>query len=88
VVNAINRNKNSKSIIKELLNFFTRQVVYLPQNQEKYYKFKVGDNVRISLTKTQRRVLNFKYSLYPGMIKKIQIFQQIKQNIFISFRRY
>ena len=49
-----------------LIQYFTRPPVVIPQNQDKHYKFKVGDRVRLPLTKTQRHSIGFKWSLHKG----------------------
>ena len=52
-----------------LIEFFTTtSVINVPQNRDHFYKFKLGDRVRIDLNKAQRTALNFKYSLYYGML--------------------
>jgi hypothetical protein len=68
VVNTINRKKpNFKSQLNLLLAFFTKPVTtILPQNQDRFYKFKIGERVRINLSKAERTALNFKYSLSFG----------------------
>ena len=49
-----------------LIQYFTRPPVVIPQNQDKHYKFKVGDRVRLPLTKAQRQTIGFKWSLHKG----------------------
>jgi hypothetical protein len=68
VLDSINRNKpDYKSQLNELIQFFTSPVTtILPQENPKLYKFKIGDRVRISLTKAERTNLSFKYSLHYG----------------------
>ena len=68
VLDSINRNKpDYKSQLNELIQFFTSPVTtILPQENPKLYKFKIGDRVRISLTKVERTNLSFKYSLHYG----------------------
>ena len=48
------------------IQYFTRPPVVIPQNQDKHYKFKVGDRVRLPLTKAQRHSIGFKWSLHKG----------------------
>jgi len=33
---------------------------------EKFFKFKIGDQVIANLSNTERRSMGFKYSLHPG----------------------
>jgi hypothetical protein len=49
-----------------LIQYYTRPPVVIPQNQDKHYKFKIGDRVRLPLTKAQRVALNFKWSFNKG----------------------
>jgi len=69
VLSAINRNKpNYKSQMNELLTFFTTpQSTVIPQYQDKLFRFKIGDRVRLNLSKAERTNLGFKYSLYYGI---------------------
>ena len=48
------------------IHYFTRPPVVIPQNQDKHYKFKVGERVRLPLTKAQRHSIGFKLSLHKG----------------------
>jgi hypothetical protein len=72
VLDSINRNKpDYKSQLNEIINFFTNPVTtILPQENQKLYKYKIGDRVRINLSKAERTNLNFKYSLHFGKSKK------------------
>jgi len=69
VLDSINRNKiNYKSQMNELTAFFTTPTTTIvPQQQEKLYKYKIGDRVRFNLNKAERTAVNFKYSLHYGM---------------------
>ncbi len=69
VVDSINRNKpNFKSQMNELLSYFTTpETLIIPQSLSNLYKFNINDKVRIRLTKSERSLLNFKYSLHYGM---------------------
>ena len=50
-----------------LQDFFTRgPSINLPQNIEQFYRFKLGEKVRLNLSKADRRSLSYKFSLYPG----------------------
>ena len=56
---------------KKYIGFFTNPVTtILPQENPKLYKFKIGDRVRINLSKAERANLSFKYSLHYGKKKK------------------
>jgi len=70
VVNAINRGKkNYKSQLNLLLAYFTEpEQVIVPQQQDQFYKFKIGQRVRMNLTKAERKALPFKYSLNCGKL--------------------
>jgi hypothetical protein len=53
--------------MNELIEFFTKPATTLiPQKQDRFYKYKIGDRVRINLNKAERTALNFKYSLNYG----------------------
>lgn len=66
VVNSINFNKKKFKNRQELLNtFFTAETTQFPQH-EKFFKYKIGQSLRVDLTPGQRKKLNFKYSLEPG----------------------
>ena len=70
VVNACNRNKKQfKSELLLLKHFFTNQTasVILPQHTENMYRYKLGDKVRVYLTKAERVAIGFKWSLTPGV---------------------
>ncbi len=49
-----------------LTEFFTQGGVLVPQSDNKLFKFKLGELVRIPLTRLQRQELNFKWSLNRG----------------------
>lgn len=68
VLDTINRGKpNFKSQLNLLLAYFTKpQPTMVPQQQEKLYKFKIGQRVRMNLSKNERTTLGFKYSLHYG----------------------
>jgi hypothetical protein len=72
VLDSINRNKpDYKSQLNEIINFFTNpETTILPQKNQKLYKFKIGDRVRINLSKAERANLSFKYSLHYGKKKR------------------
>lgn len=69
VLNTINYHseKKFKSMHQLMLSYFTRNVVFLPQ-QDIFFKFKINDSVRIELSPTARKNLSFKYSLNKGMV--------------------
>jgi len=68
VLDSINRSKpDYKSQMNELIEFFTKPATtIIPQKQDRFYKYKIGDRVRINLNKAERTALNFKYSLNYG----------------------
>ena len=68
VLDTINRNKpDYKSQLNELIAYFTNPVTtILPQENPKLYKFKVGDRVRVNLSKAERTPIGFKFSLHYG----------------------
>ncbi len=63
VLDSINRSKpDYKSQMNELIEFFTKPATtIIPQQQDRFYKYKIGDRVRINLNKAERTALNFKY---------------------------
>ncbi len=66
VVNSINFTKSMpRDQLNYLTNFFCRKTVLLPP-MEKFFKFKIGDQVIANLSNTERRSMGFKYSLHPG----------------------
>jgi hypothetical protein len=70
VVDTINRNKPVfKSKLNMLIQYFTRPPVVIPQNQNKHYKYNIGDRVRLPLTKAQRIAIGFKWSFNRGMVQ-------------------
>jgi hypothetical protein len=49
--------------------YFTEpEQVIVPQQQDQFYKFKIGQRVRMNLTKAERKALPFKYSLNYGKL--------------------
>ena len=51
-----------------LLSYFTQPVHVLPQSQPQFYKFNIGETVRMDVLPNERKSLAFKYSLNPGNI--------------------
>jgi hypothetical protein len=51
-----------------LIQYFTRPPVVIPQKQNKHYKYKIGDRVRLPLTKAQRLAIGFKWSFNRGKV--------------------
>ena len=49
-----------------MLSYFTQPAPVLPQNQPQFYKFKIGETVRIDASPRERKSLTFKYSLNRG----------------------
>lgn len=67
VINSINRGKPEfKSKFNMLMEYFTQPPVIIPQNYNQHYKFKIGERVRLPLTKAERTDLSFKWSLAKG----------------------
>jgi hypothetical protein len=64
-INAYNR-PNYKSKQAMLADYFKQPSMIVPQKQEKFYKFNVGDRVVVALSPLMRRSLSFKFSLFPG----------------------
>lgn len=67
-----------------MLKYFTRDVVYLPQ-QNKFFRFKIGDTVKIDLRPQERKNLAFKYSLNKGMFFVQKDFK--KKETILLFRK-
>jgi len=66
-VNAINFNRQPwPNNLKLQKSFFTRDVSILPQNMPQYYKFKLGEIVRLDLSPSERRSFSMKWSLNLG----------------------
>jgi len=72
VVSTINMHQKHsfKSINNMMIEYFTRKLPTLPQNQTKFYKFNLGETVGINVTPAQRRSFSFKYSLHFGKYTK------------------
>lgn len=68
VIDTINRGKpNFKSQFNLLMEYFTApSTIMVPQQQDRFYKYKLGQRVRVNLSKTERTTLGFKYSLNYG----------------------
>ena len=61
--------------MNELIEFFTKPATtIIPQQQDRFYKYKIGDRVRINLNKAERTALNFKYSLNYGEESNVNLF--------------
>lgn len=86
VVNSINFNKKKFKNRQELLNtFFTAETTQFPQH-DKFFKYKIGQSLRVDLTPGQRKKLNFKYSLEPGSYpddarRRIRLFSLISLSL-------
>ena len=66
VLNSINFNRKTYRSRQEFLNhFFTTPSPVLPYG-DRFFKYKIGQKVRVDLPPGDRRQLNFKYSLRPG----------------------
>lgn len=71
VVNVINRDKKTYRNPQEFLtSFFTSQSILFPYHSI-YFKYKVGDLVRINLPANERRSFTFRYALHPGIYQRI-----------------
>ena len=67
VLNTINRGKTEfKSKQNMLIHYFTQKPVMFPQQQAEYFKYHIGQRVRLPLTKAERTDLGFKWSLNKG----------------------
>jgi hypothetical protein len=66
VVNAINSHRNAAPPAQTLVEYFSSPPPVFPLT-DRYYKYNVGDKVRVDLTPSQRQTLGFKYSMYYGM---------------------
>ena len=84
VVNTLNYHdeKTFKSMRALLLSYFTQPVHVLPQSQPQFYKFNIGETVRMDVLPNERKSLAFKYSLNPGNILNV-----IKNNFFYSWSK-
>jgi len=49
-----------------LTDYYSQPSTIVPQKQEKFYKFNVGDSVVVALSPLMRRDFRFKFSLFPG----------------------
>lgn len=67
VVNAINLKKPilPKSRLQTMIQFFTRKNVHIPE-LDRFFKFKVNEEVLMDLGTQARKALGYKWSLYPG----------------------
>jgi hypothetical protein len=66
-VNAINYRRNAwRNNLALKKHFFTRATPILPQTMAQYYKFNIGDIVRIDLTPSERRNFSTKWSFNIG----------------------
>jgi hypothetical protein len=72
VVSSINRRLPKQTFLTILNNFFTRPSVILPQTPSKFYKFALGQSVRILLPATVRKTIGFKFSLGYGTLSADQ----------------
>jgi len=79
VVTTINAKLKKNSLTNQLKEFFLRSTThYVPQQKATLYKFKPGDRVITDLSREQRKQLNYKYSLFYGMIYKMFKFKKQK----------
>jgi hypothetical protein len=49
-----------------LADYYSQPSNIVPQKQERFFKYKVGDRVVVALSPLVRRDFSFKYSLFPG----------------------
>jgi hypothetical protein len=70
VVNAINNHRNAAPPAQTLVEYFSSPPPVFPLT-DRYYKYNVGDKVRVDLTPSQRQTLGFKYSMYYGMAQML-----------------
>jgi len=68
VINSINyfNERSYKSVHQELIDYFTKPTVQVPQSLNKMYRFSKGQEVYIDATPEQRKQLGFKYTLNKG----------------------
>lgn len=73
VIKSINNKKTYYKNFTDVLNNFYKlnPSILIPQQQSKFFKFKIGDSVFLDINPLIRKSLQFKYSLNPGNIKKI-----------------
>jgi hypothetical protein len=53
-----------------LADYFKQPSMIVPQKQEKFYKFNVGDSVVVALSPLMRRSLSFKLACSPVRTQK------------------
>lgn len=69
IIDKINSGRPRFSRMAVLNNFFTGpRPIALPQNEEKLYKYKIGQTVRFELSKNQRH-WPYKFSLAYGTVQ-------------------
>lgn len=66
VLTSINSKLKRTSFLNILSDFFTQPATNIPQNSDHLYRFNIGDRVKIHLPISNRRALNFKWSLNFG----------------------
>jgi hypothetical protein len=86
VIDTINRGKpNFKSQFNLLMEYFTApSTIMVPQQQDRFYEYKLGQRVRVNLSKAERTTLGFKYSLNYGTPDYricLKIFVNSKKNV-------
>jgi hypothetical protein len=71
VVNVINNHHAVifKSQLQMLKAYFTTPTLYIPQTYEPFYRFNVGDTVKMDVPPEIRKSLSFKYTLNKGKKK-------------------
>lgn len=62
----VKQEKTFKSNQDMLTTYFTQPTTVLPQSDSSMFRYDIDDRVQIDLTPTQRRALNFKWSLHKG----------------------
>lgn len=72
VVNAINLKKPvlPKSRLMTMIQFFTRKNVHIPE-LDRFFKFKVNEEVIMDLGTQERKSFLYKWSLFPGNKKPL-----------------
>jgi len=72
VLNSINLKRGINRLSRQILDYFTRKIVLIPQNLPNFYKFTVGQKVYIDISPVQRKDLSFNYSLAGGKMQATQ----------------
>lgn len=80
----LHSSKNDHSTIQQLVNFFTRNTVFLPQALGNVYKFQKNDNVIVNVPPMVRKSLKFKFSLNFGKMDIYKKGKIIGRNLYVT----